>query len=87
MRERALGVDTEQAVARGHFDDEEISRTVEIYAEGLFQLGLQSGQADAVGVAAGDEDDFFGVQGGSERKSGEQEQGRGEFHRRRNGAT
>ena len=36
MGERALGVDAQQAVTRGHFDDEEISLPVEIHTERLF---------------------------------------------------
>jgi len=62
VREPALGVDAQQAVARGHLDDERVAVAIEAYAERLLELRAGGGQVDAVFRAAGKEYDLVGAE-------------------------
>ena len=70
MREHALGIHLQQAVARDHLDDEEIARAIKIHAERLLQPGLQGGDSVALRAPAGEEDNLLGVEGQREGEGG-----------------
>ena len=62
MREQPRRVHLEQAVARGHLDDEEIAGAVEVHAERFLELRVGGGDADGVPRPARDEDNLFSAQ-------------------------